>query len=70
MQKVTMGVSQIPGKIHTSATHGREPIALTHGMAVRALPLGLKFRMHPVTITGEEMTSLRSVARQTLLWVL
>jgi hypothetical protein len=38
---------QIPGKLHTSATHGREPIALTHGMAIRALPLGLTFRTHP-----------------------
>jgi hypothetical protein len=32
-----------------SATHGREPIALAYEMAVRALQLGLTFRMHPAT---------------------
>jgi hypothetical protein len=38
---------QILGEIHTSAMHGREPVALAYEMAVCALQLGLKFRMHP-----------------------
>jgi hypothetical protein len=35
------GVSRILGERRTSATHGREPIVWTQGMAVRALQLGL-----------------------------
>jgi hypothetical protein len=46
------GASQILGEIHTRETHGRIQVALTYAMAVRALQLGLTFRMHPQEPTG------------------
>jgi hypothetical protein len=57
-----LGASQILGKIHTSATHGREPIVLTYVMATRLLQLGLKFRIHP-RVFRKQAHRLRRLSR-------